>query len=241
MDSFYDSINAVVIGASGGIGSAFVDQLIATENVGKIFALSRSLKEFSSDKVITGKIDITDENSVQNAAAQCNEDIDLIIVATGMLHNGGSLPEKSLRNLDMQSMQECYAVNAFGPALVAKHFLPLVPKNKRSIFACLSARVASISDNSIGGWHSYRASKSALNMILKNTSIEVGRRYKEAIILGLHPGTVDTQLSKPFQSNVKHDIFTPKQAASMLLNVMNKAKVDDSGKVFDFDYREIKP
>lgn len=241
MDSFSSSTNVAVIGASGGIGSAFVHALSSKSNVDKIYALSRPATDFDSEKIISDNIDITDEDSVKAAAEKCDVQLDMIIVATGMLHNGGSLPEKSLRNLDMNAMHECYAVNVFGPALVAKHFLPLIPKNSKSVFACLSARVGSISDNAIGGWHSYRASKSALNMILKNTSIEIGRRYKEAIILGLHPGTVDTQLSKPFQSNVKHDIFTPEQSATMLLNVMDQASVEDSGKVFDFDYKEVVP
>lgn len=241
MDSSPNSINVAVIGASGGIGSAFVDVLVSKDNVNKIYALSRSETDFDSAKIISGNIDITSEDSIKAAAEKCDVQLDMIIVATGMLRHGDNLPEKSLRNLDMNAMHECYAVNAFGPALVAKHFLPLIPKSTKSIFACLSARVGSITDNAIGGWHSYRASKSALNMILKNTSIEIGRRYKEAIVLGLHPGTVDTQLSRPFQSNVKHDIFTPEQSATMLLNVMDQASVKDSGKVFDFDYKEIVP
>lgn len=241
MDSFSYPINVAVIGASGGIGSAFVKALALQGNVDKIYAFSRSKTNFESARVVSEYIDITDEDSIEAAAKKCGDELDIVIVATGMLHNGESLPEKSLRNLDMKAMQECYAINTFGPALVAKHFLSLIPKNKKSIFTCLSARVGSISDNAIGGWHSYRASKSALNMVLKNISIEIGRRYKEAIILGLHPGTVDTQLSKPFQSNVKHDIFTPEKSALMLLKVMDKARVEDSGKVFDFDYKEIIP
>ncbi|MFP4312874.1 MAG: SDR family NAD(P)-dependent oxidoreductase [Alphaproteobacteria bacterium] len=244
LQNFDAPVRAAVIGASGGIGQAFVKSLSQQDNIEKIFAFSRSKMEFDNFRVTKGFLDLTDEASIESAAAQCKDEaggLNLIIVASGMLHAGNNLPEKSLRDLDMDAMQRCYAVNTFGPALVAKHFLPLIPKNERSVFAALSARVGSISDNRIGGWYSYRASKSALNMVLKNAAIETARRYKHAVIMGLHPGTVDTPLSKPFQGNVSHDIFTPEQSAEYLLRVIDKTSPEESGKCFAWDGEEIQP
>lgn len=139
-------------------------------------------------------------------------------------------------------MSRVMAVNVIGPALVAKHFLPHLPREGKSIFAALSARVGSISDNSIGGWHSYRASKAALNMVLKNVAIETARKYKSAAVIGLHPGTVDTGLSAPFQSNVKDGkLFTSQQSAQYLLSVLNNANAESTGKIFAWDGQEIQP
>jgi len=241
MNNFNHDINAVVIGASGGIGSALVQQLSADDKVHTIYAFSRSEKSFAHDKVKAGYIDVIDEQSVQQAAQSCDNEINLIIVATGILHDGQSLPEKSLRDLDFDAMQSCFAINTFGPALVAKHFLPLIPREGKSVFAALSARVGSISDNGIGGWYSYRASKTALNMFLKTTAIETGRKYKDAAILGLHPGTVDTSLSQPFQAHVHHEIFSPDQAADYLLKVIDNVTPQNSGKFFDWKGEEVLP
>ena len=236
-----NKLTSVVIGATGGIGEAFVKNLSEMEKVKTVYALSRKETIFKDDKIKPYKIDITNEVSVEEVADFCGTEIDLVIVASGMLSDGGGLPEKSLRDIDLSAMQECFNVNTFGPALVAKHFIPRLPKDKKSIFACLSARVGSISDNEIGGWYSYRASKAALNMIIKTAAIETRRRYKEAIIVGLHPGTVDTALSKPFQSNVKHDIFSPEKAAGYLLEVLDDLKPENSGKCFDWAGKEILP
>ena len=241
LDSYNGDIHAVVIGASGGIGKALIKHLYKNEKVKRLYALSRSEIEFEHNKIHHASIDITDEESIENAAAFCEGDINFIIVATGMLSDGDHLPEKSMRDLNLESMQKCFGINVFGPALIAKHFLPRLPKTGRSVFACLSARVGSISNNQIGGWYSYRASKAALNMMLKTAAIETGRRYKDALILGLHPGTVDTQLSKPFQNNVAHEIFTPARAADHLLDVIDKKGPEDSGKCFAWDGQEILP
>lgn len=234
-------MRAVVIGASGGIGKALVKRLSAQKHIETIYALSRSPCDIKNEKIIHKTIDITDESSIKNAATSCEGPLDLIIVATGMLSNGDTLPEKSLRDLDIEAMQTCFTINTFGPALIAKHFLPRISKEDRSVFVCLSARVGSTSDNRLGGWYSYRASKAALNMIIKSTSIETARRYKQAVIVGLHPGTVDTELSKPFQSNVKHHIFAAEQAAGHLLDIIDKVKPEDSGKCFAWDGKEIIP
>lgn len=149
-------------------------------------------------------------------------------------------PEKTWRDLSAQNMAEIYAANTIAPALIAKHFLPLLPREGRSVFAVLSARVGSISDNRLGGWYSYRASKAALNQIIKTTSIELARTRPEAICLGLHPGTVDTELSKPFQANVKDGkLFTPQISANHLLNVIGNASTNQSGTVLAWDGTQV--
>jgi NAD(P)-dependent dehydrogenase (short-subunit alcohol dehydrogenase family) len=137
-------------------------------------------------------------------------------------------------------MKRVFEINTIGPALVAKHFLALLPREGKSIFAALSARVGSISDNNIGGWHSYRASKAALNMVLKNVAIETARKYKDTAVIGLHPGTVDTGLSLPFQRQVEADkLFSPEKSVHYLLNVLNKIDSKDTGKIFAWDGKEI--
>ena len=240
LDSFGDAARVVVVGASGGIGGALLKLLCDMRNVETVFACARSEVNYYHEKIKPVPIDIIDEDSIIMAAQNCGEDIDLTIVSTGMLQ-GENLPEKSIRDFDMKAMQECFAINTFGPSLVAKHFLPLLRKDSKAVFAALSARVASISDNALGGWHSYRASKAALNMMIKNFSIEVGRRHKQAAIVALHPGTVDTRLSKPFQGSVKHEIFSPDQAAEYLLKVIDKCSALDSGKCFDWNGDLILP
>ena len=156
-------------------------------------------------------------------------------------HRDGIGPEKSLRELDPEWMLENYRINAVGPALVAKHFLPLMPRNQRTVFAVLSARVGSISDNKLGGWYSYRASKAALNMLIRNLSIEWQRKSADAIIIGLHPGTVETGLSAPFKGNPATERFTPAKAAEQLLNVLDRLNPAQSGQVFAFDGELIAP
>jgi NAD(P)-dependent dehydrogenase (short-subunit alcohol dehydrogenase family) len=187
-------------------------------------------------------LDLRDEASIAAAAAHVGKGPppSLVIVATGLLHAGARVPEKALRDLDPDWLAEVYAVNAIGPALVAKHFLPIMPKEGRTVFASLSARVGSIADNGLGGWHGYRASKAALNMLLRNLAIEERRRNRSAIVVGLHPGTVDTDLSRPFQGNVQPGrLFTADRAAMQLLDVIEDLKVPDSGKLFDFEGKEI--
>jgi NAD(P)-dependent dehydrogenase (short-subunit alcohol dehydrogenase family) len=239
--SFEKTLNVAIVGASGGIGSAFVGLLAQSDQVDKVYAFSRDAVEFDSDKVVSGTLDFTDEQSIESAAAMVDGALDIIIIASGILHDGEMMPEKSLRNLNMEAMHNVFAVNTFGPALVVKHFTPLMPKDGKSVFAALSARVGSILDNQVGGWYAYRASKSALNMMLKTASIEIGRRLKEAVIVGLHPGTVDTGLSKPFQKQVRYDIFTSEQSAAYLLKVIDEVGSADSGKVLDWDGKEVLP
>lgn len=233
--SFPEPFNAVVIGSSGGIGKAFVSALENHDNVERIFKLSRK-----EDADI--HIDICDETSIEQAVAQIDSPINLIIVATGLLHDDDLMPEKGLRDISADKMKKLFEVNTIGPTLLAKHFIPLIPRTGKSVFAALSARVGSISDNRLGGWHSYRTSKAALNMMLKNIAIETARKHKEAAIIGLHPGTVDTNLSSPFQSNVKEGkLFTPEKSTGYLLDVIDQVKAEDTGKIFAWDGQEIEP
>jgi NAD(P)-dependent dehydrogenase (short-subunit alcohol dehydrogenase family) len=149
-------------------------------------------------------------------------------------------PEKSLKQLTSENFIELMRVNALGPALVAKYFLPIMNRNKPAFFGAISARVGSIQDNRLGGWHSYRSSKAALNMLIKNIAIEYQRRFPKLTIAGLHPGTVDTALSKPFQGNVPDGkLFTPEFSAAQLLTVINQLKPEDSGKCFAWDGKAI--
>ncbi len=239
LDSFPDNLNVAVVGASGGIGSEFVRQLADDERVARVHALARNPVRHPAGKVVSGRIDIRDEGSV-NAAAEAlaaAEKLDLVIVAVGVLHRGEAIqPEKTLSDIDPGSMMEVIRVNAIGPALVAKAFLPHMRPGTKSVFAALSARVGSIGDNRLGGWISYRSSKAALNMIVKTLSIEHARRFPESIIAGLHPGTVDTQLSAPFQRRVPEGkLFTASRSVQHMFSVINRLTPADSGGVFAWD------
>ena len=190
------------------------------------------------------RIDYTDEASIEAAAALASKDspLDIVMVATGLLHDGELMPEKSLKELSAEKFQRLFNVNTILPALIAKHFLPKLNRDHRSLFAVLSARVGSISDNQLGGWYAYRTSKAALNMIIKNAAIEMSRRNKQAIIVGLHPGTVDSNLSQPFQGNIADGkLFTPAFSAIKMLAVLESLTPGDSGRCFAWDGKEIKP
>ncbi len=220
---------AIIIGASGGIGKALAEAL---ELDWLVIRLGRPA------------IDLLDENSIEAAARVLADQAvspELVIVATGVLHSENKGPEKSLRDLDPDWMMLNYRINAIGPALVAKHFLPLMPKDRRICFAALSARVGSISDNRLGGWHSYRASKAALNMLILNLAIEWHRKNAASVIVGLHPGTVETALSAPFKGNPAHDRFAAPHAAKQLLAVLESLTPDQSGQLFAYDGALITP
>lgn len=232
---------AVVLGASGGIGRALVDQLEARGAYAPIHALSRT-PGTSRGRVIDGFADITDEASLADAAGRIGAPIALLIIATGMLHDTDAMPEKALRDLDGVRLAKVFAVNTIGPALALKYFGPLLARDRRSVMAALSARVGSISDNRSGGWYGYRASKAALNMIVKTASIELARSRPQAICVALHPGTVDTRLSEPFQARVPPEqLFSTDRAAGQLLDVLDCLDVGQSGRVIAWDGREIVP
>lgn len=235
-------MKAIVIGASGGIGAAVVQRLEGDSRVSSVQAISRSGQTPTSAKTTTWPMDITDEASIEGTARQLKPlgPFDLVFMATGFLHDDDYAPEKSSRDMTAASLQRNFSVNSFGPALAAKHFLPLLRPDNKSVFAALSARVGSISDNRLGGWYAYRASKAALNMILKTLAIEYARKRKHMIILGLHPGTVDTPLSEPFQRNVPSGkLFTADYSAERLLSVIENAQPADSGALIAWDGQTI--
>lgn len=184
-------------------------------------------------------IDFEDETGIERAAHEVSRggDVDLVFDATGMLHDDIVSPEKALRQVTSAAMQRSFLVNATGSALLLKHFHPLFPRHTKSCFATLSARVGSIGDNSLGGWYGYRASKAALNMIVKTASVEIGRTRPHAVCLALHPGTVETPLSAPFAAG--RDMFSAKSSANMLLDVIDKTDSSKTGTFMAYDGKEI--
>ena len=215
--------NALVIGASVGIGR---DLELELETRGySVTRLSRSQDGF----------DITCEDSVATALGRIDTPFDLILVASGILSNSQG-PEKSLRSLSAKEMSDLFAANAIGPALVLKHSIKFLHKRKRSIFAALSARVGSIGDNKLGGWYSYRTSKSALNQVLRTASIELARTHKNLVCTAVHPGTVATEFTKNY---IKHQNVSPHQAAIHILNTLDNLTPEDSGHFFDWAGKPI--
>ena len=243
LSSFPRDCNVAVIGASGGLGRAFVELLADNDKVGGVYAFSRSPIESDQDNVHGHILDLTDEASISVAAnsAAAERPLDLVIVASGVLHRGSEIrPEKSMREIDPQAMAEVFAVNTIGPALVAKHFLPKLSKNHKTVFAAVSARVGSIGDNRLGGWASYRMSKAALNMLVKTASIEHARTRPESVVVALHPGTVATNLSQPFTRRVEPEkLFSPAYSAGQLLQVIDSVGPDDTGGFFAYDKSRV--
>ena len=248
-----NAATAVVVGATGGLGAAFVDALVARGDHAVVLALSRTggadaptqggVPTSEPPTVLRAHIDLTEPESIAAAAAIARTlpPVRCVIVATGLLHAADGLrPEKSMAALDATRLARLFAVNATGPALVARHFMPLMPRDGRVVFAAVSARVGSIADNRLGGWYGYRASKAALNMLLKTLAIEWARSARDSVCVGLHPGTVDTALSAPFQGNVADGrLFTPARSAASLLDVIDGLSPADSGRVFAWDGSEV--
>ena len=230
---------AAVLGASGGIGAALVGELRRRRPDCGIYAGSHRLQTSADPLVTPFAFDLRDPASIATAAAVIGADgpLDLVFVATGMLTTSdGSGPEKSFRQITATGLAEQFAINAIGPALIAQAFLPLLPRDRRAMFAVLSARVGSIGDNRLGGWHGYRAAKAALNMLIRNFAIEQRRSHPLAIVAGLHPGTVDTALSAPFKKGVAPErLFTPATAAAHLLDTLDGLTPQDSGGLFAWD------
>jgi len=230
--SFPSGGRAVVIGASGGIGNAIMAQLAASDRFDEVIGLGR---------LSVPPLDLLSEETIRTAAAGVSEKsapIRLIVDATGLLSEGRLQPEKSLIQVDAEQMARVLAVNTIGPALLMKHFLPLLPKDGKSLFATLSAKVGSIGDNHLGGWYSYRASKAALNQLVRTASIELRRRQPSAICVALHPGTVDTELSAPF-ARTGLDVQSPADAAAKLVALMDALSESQSGGFFSADGTEL--
>ena len=241
LESFGSSLAVAVFGAGGGLGRALVTALDDCAEVKHLDCYS-SKPLIAQGKQRVFRCDLADEASIQSCLIDANIPYDLVIVATGVLHDDVVAPEKSLKSLSYPSLERVFAINTFAPMIVAKHVLPNMPRDKKTAFAALSARVGSISDNQLGGWYAYRASKAALNQLIKTASIEHARRWPQALVVGLHPGTVDTGLSKPFQSQVSQTkLFSPKQSATYMLDALDKAGPELSGQVLDYKGAIIAP
>ena len=229
---------ALVIGAGGGLGTALVQVLSKSGDYGidSVLALGRATQP---------AIDYSDEASLQNAAAwvasQCQlqaAELRLLVVASGFLHGEAGQPERSWSQLNADYLSEVFRINAIGPALVMKHFLPLLPRQGRCVAGFVSAKVGSIGDNALGGWYGYRAAKAALNQLVKTAAIELKRRNPEALCVALHPGTVDTALSKPF-AKVGLKTRPPEMAATELLAVLAGLEPAQSGTFVDYQGKTL--
>jgi NAD(P)-dependent dehydrogenase (short-subunit alcohol dehydrogenase family) len=226
LPSFAKGGVAVVFGASGGIGSALARALRRVETFAQVVAISRATEP---------AIDLLDEASIERAAkfASGQGELRLVIDATGFLHDARQKPEKSLRQIDPGNLARAFALNAIGPALIMKNVLPLLPQEGKAVFATLSARVGSIGDNRLGGWYAYRASKAALNQLVRTAAVELARRSPDAICVALHPGTVATTLSAPFEASGL-EIHAPAAAARHLLAVAEQLTPSANGGFFDW-------
>ncbi len=217
--------NALIIGASGGIGRALSAQL-QVQGV-EVARLSRSVDGF--------------DLSVPDKAEQILEALpgpfDAVIVATGALEIDGATPEKSMRAVSAHAMMDQFALNAVGPALVLKQAYRLLPRDRRSVIAVLSARVGSIADNRLGGWVSYRAAKAAVNQIVHTAAIELARTHKQAICVALHPGTVKTAFTQKYLG--RHPAVEPEAAAQNLLAVIAGLSPADTGGFYDWAGKRV--
>ncbi|MDJ0947663.1 MAG: SDR family NAD(P)-dependent oxidoreductase [Alphaproteobacteria bacterium] len=229
MRSLPEGYRALVIGATGGIGGAVATVLEADPRCGGVLRLGRTSEP---------PIDLTDEGTIERAALYAGDlQPHLVFDATGTLEVDGHGPEKSLSAIEPAAMRQAFAINAIGPALLLKHFAPLLPRTGKSVFATLSARVGSIGDNSLGGWISYRASKAALNQIVRTAAVEIARRHPEAICVALHPGTVPTRLTEAYARG--RFTFPPEECAVRLLGVLESLDASRSGGFFAYDGSEI--
>lgn len=233
--------SVIVVGASGGIGHAFCEHIHKRYPDARIIRIARNHNKLPARDYIQQDIalDLEQPDSIEHAIASVDDatlvQTDWVFIATGWLHDHNWQPEKTYRNLDAAHLQRAYAINAIGPTLLIQHLLNRLPRKHALKIGVLSARVGSISDNRLGGWHSYRASKAALNMLIKNYAIELNRLRRPVIVVGLQPGTTDTALSAPFQHNVPEGhLQTPDYTADQLIQVMQALQPEDSGQLFDF-------
>jgi NAD(P)-dependent dehydrogenase (short-subunit alcohol dehydrogenase family) len=235
--------DVLVCGASQGIGLEFVRQLLVNPSIDRLYATYRStdsaLLQIQDPRLHCLSLDITQQDQVAALATTIGthtKRLDLLINCVGMLHDGDFQPEKSLRQIDSDRLLRYFQVNSIGSILLARYFQPFLKHDDRAVFATLSAKVGSIGDNELGGWYGYRASKAALNMLMRNTAIEFRRSCPKAIVAMLHPGTTDTKLSQPFQKFVATDkLFTTERSVSQLLGVIEGLSVADSGAFFSWD------
>lgn len=218
-------IDALVIGASGGIGAAVAAEM--KSRGGNVTAVSRS----------DDGLDVTDAESVERVLGALDGPFQTVFVATGILAAKGHAPEKQLSAIDADAMAQVFAVNTIGVANILRHLPRLLPKTGRSVTGVLTARVGSIGDNGIGGWHSYRASKAAANMLVHGAAIELARSHSDAVVAALHPGTVATPFTEGYDP--PHGKSSATDAAGQLLDVMERLRPDQSGGFFDYSGTEV--
>jgi NAD(P)-dependent dehydrogenase (short-subunit alcohol dehydrogenase family) len=230
MNLLPEGYRALVIGATGAIGAAMVRQLEGDPRCAKVIGLARNSQP---------AVDFDDEATIANAAnaVRVHGPLHLVVIATGTLHGEQGMPEKRMAQLRYDHMEAVFRTNTFGPALALSHFAPLLDKSQRSVMSVVSAKVGSIGDNRLGGWYSYRASKAALNMLLKTAAIEVQRTHPLAVLAALHPGTVDSALSAPFRGA---EIGRPAtQAAEELLAVLDGLAPEQTGEFWAYDGQHL--
>lgn len=242
-----EAFNAFVAGAGQGIGLEFVRQLLNQDASQRVFATYRqapssgltTLAEQFSDRLILLPMDVTDEAQIAAGVAQIQQytpHLHLAVYCVGVLHDGKMQPEKSLQHIQADQLLRYFQVNSIGAILLAKHLVPLLKHGDRSVLATISAKVGSIGDNELGGWYGYRASKAALNMLMRTTAIEFRRKSPNTVVVMLHPGTTDTRLSQPFQRGVAPEkLFSVERTVTQLLGVIHGLQADDSGQFFSWD------
>lgn len=229
----FQNAKVVVVGATGGIGSAFVEKIkqLDTNNI-----VIEVVRKKTQDHQI--EVDMLNEESMAKCAQDIQDQygaIDIILNTVGLLHSDGAMPERAYKEINQDFLQKTFEANTFIPFMVSKYFVPLLSKENTSLIAFMSARIGSISDNNLGGWYSYRASKAALNMLIKTLSIELTYKNKNAICIGLHPGTVKTNLSDPFSEKIKaYKVFSREESISYLIDQINRIDHTFSGKVIDW-------
>ncbi|NJK36453.1 MAG: SDR family NAD(P)-dependent oxidoreductase [Oscillatoriales cyanobacterium RM2_1_1] len=243
--------HALIIGANQGIGLGFVRHLLQRQDYSRVYAAARTIKTPELEnlppeqaaKLTWIPMDITREPQIVVGIEQIRQDIqtlNLVINCVGLLHSETVQPEKSLRQVTMDQLTQYFQVNSVGTVLLAKHLLPLLNHQQRSVFVSISAKVGSIGDNQLGGWYGYRASKAALNMFIRNVAIEYGRKSPKTIVAALHPGTTDTRLSKPFQGSVPPEkLFSVDRTVAQLLDVIDHLKIEQNGGFFSWDGTQL--
>ena len=249
---FKDQYSVFVQGASRGIGLAFVQRYLEDEKIKKVIASSRRPEESALAKLIRQypekleihELDLESQSSINDCAGEIinsNISLDLILNVSGFLHGDSVKPEKRVSDLNYESLSKNFAINAFGPILLTSKLLPLLKDSPHSVIANLSAKVGSIQDNNTGGWYGYRSSKAAQNMLTKNLAIELSRNSRfNTLCVSLHPGTVDTDLSKPFSKNIdSSNLFTPQESVENLIEVINNLNEEDTGNFFDCSGNKI--
>ncbi|MDG2411647.1 MAG: SDR family NAD(P)-dependent oxidoreductase [Halioglobus sp.] len=238
----HNDLCAVIVG-NGAIGSALCEALLAFENTRSVALLGRHVESWDDERVIPLFVDALEPDSIAAAALALEERVEgvqVLINTVGVLHWDKYVPEKRLRDIDTAPALQAFQINALFPALLADAFGSLLRKGQPGIFASLSARVGSISDNQLGGWYSYRASKAAQNMLLRTIAREWSISHRETIVVALHPGTVESRLSAPFVSaNYPNKVLRPAECAAALLNVIGALDASDSGTFLDWQGKSI--